>query len=82
MFIRVHVYVDQKEENLLRPENNLFEVYTKEPAEDGRANRAVIKHLLSYFHNPKGGVQIVSGHHHAKKICEIRDDQFFALNGK
>ncbi len=79
MFIKVHVFPGEKEEKLVRTENDSFEIYTKEPAENGRANRAVIKHMLIYFKNPKGGVQIVSGHLHPKKILVIRDDQFFVL---
>jgi uncharacterized protein (TIGR00251 family) len=82
MFIKVHVEASSKKSRFTRVEDDLFEIHTKEPAEGGRANREVIRQLIDYFKNPKGGLQIVSGHHHTKKIFTMRDDQFFPLKSR
>lgn len=36
-------------------------VYVREPAVDGKANRAVIEQLADYYDVPKSQVQMVSG---------------------
>lgn len=46
-------------------------VSVHEPAEDGRANAAVIDLLADYLHVPKRTITIVVGHRSRKKIVHI-----------
>jgi len=46
-------------------------VYVREPAVEGRANKAVIKLLAEYFKVPKSQVKIVRGYTIRQKIVRI-----------
>jgi uncharacterized protein (TIGR00251 family) len=46
-------------------------VKVREPAEDGRANAAVIEALAGHFGVPKRAVTIVHGHAGRRKLVEI-----------
>lgn len=48
-------------------------VYVREPAIDGKANKAVAKLLAEYFDVPKSHVQIISGHKSKLKRFEIQN---------
>lgn len=48
-----------------------FMVSVKEPAVDGRANRAIEKALAAHFKVPLSFVRIVRGHSAKEKIVEI-----------
>lgn len=46
-------------------------VYVREPAVDGKANRAVIELLAEYYGVPKSRVEIVRGHTARTKAIRI-----------
>ncbi|HUK81448.1 MAG TPA: DUF167 domain-containing protein [Verrucomicrobiae bacterium] len=46
-------------------------VRVREPAENGRANVAVIEALAEHFEVPRGAVSIVRGHMCRRKLVEI-----------
>jgi len=46
-------------------------VFVREPAIDGKANKAVAELLAKYFEVPKSHVQIISGHKSKLKHFEI-----------
>ncbi len=48
-------------------------VRVKEPAQDGKANEAVISALAKYFRLPKRAVSIVRGHQSRNKLVELLD---------
>ncbi len=48
-------------------------VYVREPAIDGKANKAVVKLLAKYFEVPKSHVQLISGHKSKQKRFEIQN---------
>ena len=50
-------------------------VYVREPAIEGRANKAVVKLLAEYYDVPKSNVQLVSGLKSRTKRFEIRYDK-------
>lgn len=50
-------------------------VYVREPAQEGKANRAVVELLAKYFGVPKSSVQLVSGHKSRLKHFEIQTDK-------
>lgn len=52
-------------------EDGSFLVWVKEPAEKGKANKAVIKALAKYFGVAQSEVKIVSGFSSKQKILEI-----------
>ena len=47
-------------------------VFVREPAVEGRANKAVTELLAKYFEVPKNHVQIISGHKPKLKRFEIQ----------
>lgn len=63
MIVNVRVKPGSKKGPLVQP--NLIDdsliVYVREPAVDGRANRAVVELLAEYYGIPKSGVQLVRG---------------------
>ncbi len=48
-----------------------FTVAVKEPAVDGRANRAIERALAAYFKVAPSAVRIVAGHSAKQKIFEV-----------
>jgi uncharacterized protein (TIGR00251 family) len=53
------------------PEEGSFIVRVKEPAREGRANRAVIKLLAEHFGVPQSRVRILSGFRSKNKVIEV-----------
>ena len=47
-------------------------VKVREPAEDGRANAALIAALAGHFRVPKRAVTIVHGHGSRRKLVEVQ----------
>ena len=47
-------------------------VKVREPAEDGRANAAVIEALAGHFGVPKRAVTILHGHGSRRKLVEVQ----------
>lgn len=56
--------------NRVIEKDDTLQVYTTEPAEDGRANTAVVSIIQDYL-STDGFVRIVSGHKKRQKILEI-----------
>lgn len=48
-------------------------VYVREPAVEGRANKAVVELLAKYFEVPKSHIQIISGHKSKQKRFKIQN---------
>jgi len=48
-----------------------FDVFVKAPAQEGKANKAVIDVLSEYFSVPKSHILIKAGHSSRSKIVEI-----------
>jgi uncharacterized protein (TIGR00251 family) len=68
--IRVRVYANSKIEEVIK-EGDMFLVRVKEPAKEGKANRAVIKLLADYFGVPQRQVVISSGYGSRNKVIDI-----------
>jgi hypothetical protein len=68
--IRVKVIPNSKTEELIK-EGDWFLVRVKEPAKEGKANKAVIELLADYFGVPQKEVVISSGFGSRNKIIEI-----------
>ena len=70
MKIRVKVIPNSKIEEVIK-QGDGFLVRVKEPAKEGKANRAVIKLLADYFRVPQRQIAISSGFSSRNKIIEI-----------
>jgi uncharacterized protein len=58
-------------ENIIPGFDASFSVAVKEPAEDGRANRAICAALAEHFHVPVSSITIVAGHTSRRKIVVV-----------
>jgi uncharacterized protein (TIGR00251 family) len=68
--IRIKVIPNSKIEGVIK-EGDGFLVRVKEPAKEGKANRAVIKLLADYFGVPQRQVAISSGFGSRNKVIDI-----------
>ena len=71
MTISVKVKPKAKSEGVRVIDAKHFEVSVKEPPDEGRANRAVIRLIADHFGVARSRVQIISGAGHRQKILEI-----------
>jgi len=74
MKISVRVKPNMKEEKVEKV-GDVFTVYVKVPAKEGRANRAVIELLSEYFKVTKSQIVILTGIKSKQKIIEIKDSR-------
>lgn len=61
----------KKMENLVPGFDACFSVAVKEPAEDGRANRAIEAALAKHFDAPASSIKIIAGNTSHRKIAVI-----------
>ncbi len=73
MIVNVKVKPGSKKGPTVQP--NLVDesllVYVREPAVDGKANRAIVELLADYFQVPKSRVTIMRGHTSRDKTIQI-----------
>lgn len=70
MKVRIRVIPNAKSEQVTREGDGLL-VRVKEPAKEGKANRAVIKSLARYFNAPQDAVSVSSGFKSRNKVIEV-----------
>jgi uncharacterized protein len=70
MKISVKVFPNSKTEEVVK-EGDRFLVRVKEPAKEGKANRAVVRLLAEHFGVSQGSVIIVSGFKNRNKVVNI-----------
>jgi uncharacterized protein (TIGR00251 family) len=73
MLIKVKVFPEAKEEGIVKRADDEFEVRVKEKAEEGRANRAVIRMLANYFKISESKIRLIKGFKERNKIFEIKE---------
>ena len=71
-YLKVKVRVGARRAVLIAKSEDTFQIDVKEPAENGRANQAVIKRLAEHLGIPAGRLWIVKGAHSPSKIIEVR----------
>ncbi len=71
MRISVKVKANSKEEKVEQTGNNQFIIKVRAPAQEGKANRAMIKLLSKYFDIPKSLIIISKGQQNSNKIIDI-----------
>ena len=75
MKIQVKVTPRAKRPGIETAADGTLIVKVREPAEDGRANAAVVEALAEHFHIAKSAVRIVHGHSSRRKLVEIDSPQ-------
>ncbi|KKU86627.1 MAG: hypothetical protein A2667_02545 [Candidatus Wildermuthbacteria bacterium RIFCSPHIGHO2_01_FULL_47_27] len=75
MLIKIKVFPESKNEEVVAKTADSFEVRIKEKAERGLANKAVITALAAYFNIPEANVRLVKGFTQRNKIFDIRGVQ-------
>lgn len=71
--VRVRVKPGSKKGSLVQTSlNGELVVYVREPAVEGKANKAVAELLADYYGVPKSNIQIVSGHKSRLKRFQVQ----------
>jgi len=71
MHIKVRAYPNSKKEKVIKKSEDSFEVYVKEKAERGEANKALRSALSSYLKIPVGKLRLVKGAKSRSKIFKV-----------
>lgn len=71
MLIKIKVFPCQKEEEVIKKEEDSYEVKVKEKPERGLANKAVLRVLSSYFSVQESKIRIIKGFRERNKIIDI-----------
>jgi uncharacterized protein YggU (UPF0235/DUF167 family) len=71
MFIKVKVHTESKENKIVKKTSDSYDVYVREKAERGEANKKVIETLSIFFKVPAGRIKLVKGGKKPGKIFEI-----------
>ena len=69
MYIKVRVVTDAPKEVIQKTEDDLIEMYIREPAERNLANRKVLEIIRAMY--PNESVRLIKGHHSPSKIIEV-----------
>lgn len=68
---KIKAHPNSKREKVVEKSQDSFEVFVKEKAERGLANKAVIRVLSSYFKVSAGKLRLVKGARSQNKIFEV-----------
>lgn len=71
MFLKVKVHPDSKRARIECKSPDSFEIWVKEPAERGLANRATLEALGLYIKVTSARLRIIKGSHSPNKIIQI-----------
>lgn len=71
MYFKVKTFPGSKNVKVVKKSDDSFDIFVKEKAERGLANRAVVLTLSAYFKVPAGRVRLIRGAKSRKKIFEI-----------
>lgn len=71
MLLKLRVHPDAKADRLERRGPDHFEIWTREPAERGRANAACLRLLGAALGVPPGRIRLVKGGRSPSKIVEV-----------
>ena len=74
MLIKVKAFPASKKEKVIKKNNDSFEVFTKEKAERGMANRRLKELLSEFLKVSPGKVILLKGAKRRNKIFEIKDE--------
>ena len=72
MIIKVKVFPNSKEEEIVQKAEDSFEVKVREKPVQGRANREVARVLSSYFNVSPANVRLIKGFRERNKMFEVK----------
>ncbi len=75
MKITVIAHPNSKKQEIVKDLEGTLHIYTKEPAQEGRANKTIIEALAKHFDVSKSQVKLVKGHKSKQKIFEINSTE-------
>lgn len=72
MLVSAYIKPNSRKGPLVEPqEDGSLVVYVREPAVDGKANKALMALLAKHFDVPKTSITIIRGHTSKHKVIEI-----------
>jgi len=71
MLIKVKAFANSKKEKIIKKKEDSFDVYIKEKAEGGMANKRIIEVLSKYFNVNSGKIRMIKGAKERSKIFNI-----------
>ena len=72
MLIRVKVFPNSKKEEIIKKSEDSYEIKIKEKPIKGKANKAVLEALISFFKIPKSKIRLVKGAKKRNKLFKIK----------
>lgn len=73
MYIKVKVKTESKNEKVIKKSKDTFEIFVREKAERGLANKRGIELLRDYLKVYNSDIRIVKGHQSQSKIINIEE---------
>ncbi len=73
MKIFVKVKSNTSQEKIEQKDSNYFEIWTKKPAINGKANKDILNLLAEYFKISLSEISIISGFKSREKIIQINE---------
>jgi len=74
MYIKVLVTPGAKKDSVEKNKKGELVIYTKKPAEQNLANRAVLDMTAEYFSVAKNKVKIINGHRSPRKMLSVEKE--------
>lgn len=71
MKIEVYVHTNSKSPRTEKNPDGILHIYVREPAVEGKANRAVINVLSEIYKTPKSSITLIHGTKSKNKVFEI-----------
>ncbi len=71
MLIKIKAFPSSNKEEIIKKEEDSFEIKIKEPPLQGMANKAIIKALSLYFKIPVKKIRMIKGFRERNKIFDI-----------
>ena len=71
MLIKVKVYPQAGKQEIIKKENNKFEIWIKEKPIQGQANQAITTILSDYFKISRENIKLIKGFKQRNKVFEI-----------
>lgn len=75
MIVEVKVIPKAKSNRIQRTASNSLKIHVSQPAEDNKANKAVVETLSRYYGIKKNQISIIKGEHSQNKLIEINNDK-------
>ncbi len=73
MLIKVKVFPDAGKQEIIKKNQDSFEIWVKEKPIQGQANQAVISALAGYLRIPRANIRLIKGFKQRNKIFEINE---------